>query len=231
MKVVVFHGSPRKGNTYKATKIFMEELSEFGDVHFTEFFLPQAIPEFCIGCQRCLESPPEKCPHTEYVSPILSAIVEADALIFTTPHYGACTMSAGMKNLLDHLDFLTMTVAPRAEIFSKKAFIITTATGSTAAIKPIAKYLKNWGINRVSSLGIRMYIDKWDLMSPKKQAKFNKKLRKHARKFYYLKKKRPYLSTALMYHIFKFVVKKYIGEGNYPYEYWKEHGYFKKSPF
>ena len=231
MKVTVFHGSPRKGNTYKAAKIFMAELSKLGEVQYTEFFMPEAIPEFCTGCQICLGHPPEKCPHTQYVSPILTAVLEADALIFTTPHHGACTMSSGMKNLLDHLDFLTMTVAPRAEIFRKKAFIITTATGSKAAIKHIGKYLKNWGINRVSSFGVRMFTDKWDKMPGTKQIKLDKALRKKARRFYKLKKKRPYISSVFMYYVFKFVIKKYIGEGAYPYEYWKEHNYLKKRPF
>ena len=164
MRIAVFHGSPRKGNTYRATKLFMDEISKLGEVEFAEFFLPDALPKFCTGCQLCFGNPHGKCPHTEYVSPILNAILEANALIFATPHHGACTMSAGMKNLLDHLDFLTMTVAPRKEIFRKKAFIITTATGSTAAIKPIAKFLKNWGINRVNSFGIRMFIEKWNEM-------------------------------------------------------------------
>jgi len=27
------------------------------------------------------------------------------------------------------------------------------------------------------------------------------------------------------------IMKKYIGEGNYPYENWKEKGYFNKRPF
>jgi len=231
MKVTVFHGSPRKGNTYRATKIFMDEMSKFGGVEFIEFFLPGALPKFCTGCQFCLANPPEKCPHAEYVGPMLSAVIESDALIFATPHHGACDMSAGMKNLLDHLDFLTMTVAPRREIFGKKAFILTTAAGSAAAIKTIARFLKNWGINRVDSLGIRMYIDKWDKMSAAKQARLERMLREKARRFYRLKRKRPYLSSRFMYRIFKFVIKKYIGKGNYPYEHWKENGYFDKRPF
>lgn len=231
MKVAVFHGSPRKGNTYKATKIFMDEMAKIGDVEFLEFFLPQAVPEFCIGCQLCLGNPHEKCPHSQYVTPILNAILKADALVFATPHYGACMMPSAMKNLLDHLDFLTMVVAPRKEIFNKKAFIITTSSGSAAAIKPIATYLKNGGINRVYSLGIKMYIDKWDKMSKPKQAKFEKRLQNAASKFYKAKKHRPYFSTAFMCHIFKYVIKKHVGADSYPYEYWKEQGYFIKRPF
>jgi len=231
MKIAVFHGSPRKGNTYKATKIFMDELSKCGDVQYSEFFLPKAIPEFCIGCQLCLGNPHERCPHSQYIAPILKAILDADALIFTTPHYGACSMSSCMKNLLDHLDFLTLTVAPRTELFHKKAFIISTATGSTAAIKPIKKYLKNWGVNRVYSLGFRMFIDKWEMMPEKKQVRFKKKLIRSADKFYNASKKPPYIATVFMYHMSKFIIKKYIGKGAYPYEFWREKGYFIKRPF
>ena len=124
MKVVVFHGSPRKGNTYIATMCFMNELARLGDVSYTEFFALDAIPKFCRGCQLCLSNPHDKCPHAQYVEPIYQEIMNADALVFATLHYGACSMPGCMKNLLDHLDFLSLTVAPRKEIFSKKAFII-----------------------------------------------------------------------------------------------------------
>jgi len=231
MKIAIFHGSPRKGNTYLATKIFLDELTKSGDIQYLEFFLPQSLPAFCTGCQVCLGNPHEQCAHSQYVTPILDAILNADALIFSTPHFGACSMSGSMKNLLDHLDFLTLTVSPRAEIFDKKAFIITTGTGSTAAIKPIKKYLKNWGVNRVYSLGLRMFADKWRDMPKAKQARFEKKLQRAAHRFYRVKKGHPYVSTIFMYHMSKFVLKKYVGEGNYPYEYWKEKGYFKKRPF
>ena len=140
-------------------------------------------------------------------------------------------MSSAMKNLLDHLDFLTLSVAPRAEMFSKKAFIITTSTGSTAAIKPISGYLKNWGINRVFSSGIRMFTNKWESMSREKQDRIEQKLRKKANKFYNAKKSRPYVSTILMYYMSIFIFKKYVKSGAYSYEYWKEKGYFAKRPF
>lgn len=231
MTIAIFHGSPRKGNTYIATKIFKDALSTCGDVQYTEYFLPQSLPEFCTGCQLCLGNPHEKCPHSQYVTPILDAILRADALIFTTPHHGACSMSSCMKNLLDHLDFLTMTVSPRVEMFRKKAFIITTGSGSTAAIRPIKSYLKNWGVNRVGSIGLRMFTNKWEAMPAAKQARFANKLRRAAYTFYHTQKGHPYVSTVGMYHINKFILKKYVGQGAYPYEYWKDNGYFSKRPF
>ncbi|ACL74579.1 flavodoxin family protein [Ruminiclostridium cellulolyticum] len=231
MKVVVLHGSPRKGNTYLATSLFLDELRKCGGVDVVEFFLQRAMPEFCTGCQLCLGNPNEKCPHARYVTPILDAILKADALIFTTPHFGACSMSGIMKNLLDHLDFLTMNVSPRKEIFRKKAFVISTGAGSTAAIKPIKSYLKNWGINRVYTCGIRMFTNKWSAMPVAKQRKFERMLCKAAQHFYAVPKRHPYLSTVFMYYMSKFILKKFVGVGNYPYEYWNKNGYFTKCPF
>lgn len=231
MKIAVFHGSPRKGNTYHATRLFMDALAQKTQAEWTEFFLPQALPDFCAGCQRCLGGPRGQCPHAAFVDPIYRAILEADALLLTTPHYGASSMSSCMKNLLDHLDFLTLNVAPREALFGKKAFVLTTGAGSAAAIRPIARCLQNWGVNRVSSLGIRMYTNAWDQMPPAKQAALEKRLGKAAVKFARLPLRRPYLSTVFMYHLSKWVLKKQVGEGAYPYEYWTKKGYFAKRPF
>ena len=231
MIVAVFHGSPRKGNTYFATKIFMDELSNSGDVQYVEFFLPEALPAFCTGCTLCLSGLQTKCPNAEYVSPILEAILHADALIFATPHYGACSMPGAMKNLFDHIDFLVLNVSPRSEIFAKKAFVLSTGAGSTAAIKPIKRFLKHCGVNRVYSRGFRLLTNKWDKMSKTKQVRCENLLRRSARAFYFAKRKAPYLSSVLFYHMSKFILKRFVGEGNYPYELWKEKGYFKKRPF
>ena len=231
MRVAVFHGSPRKGNTYSATKVFMDELSKSGNVDFTEFFLPEALPVFCTGCALCLGGLRDKCPNEEYVTPILNAVIEADALLFSTPHYGACSVPGSMQSLLDHLDFLVLNASPRDEIFTKKAFILTTGAGTKAAVKPVQKLLLHWGVNRVYSLGIRLFADKWDKMPKPKQERCERALRRSAIKFYQAKKGRPCLSTILFFYMSKFILKRYVGEGNAPYELWKENGYFDKRPF
>jgi len=77
-----------------------------------------------------------------------------------------------------------------------------------------------------------MFTNKWNMMPESKQARYEKSLRTAAHKFYNAKKGRPYLSSIIFYHIVKSVLmKRYIGEGSYPYENWKEKGYFKKRPF
>jgi len=53
MNVVVFHGSPRRGNTYHATKVFTDEiLSLSGNVQFSEFYLPKDLRCFITICQN-----------------------------------------------------------------------------------------------------------------------------------------------------------------------------------
>ena len=231
MEAAVFHGSPRRGNTYFATKIFMDALSGQGDVRYTEFFLPEALPAFCNGCTLCLGGKREACKQASYVTPILDAMLHADALIFATPHYGACDMTGAMKNLLDHLSFLVLNVLPRAEMFEKKAFVITTGAGTAAAIQPIKKMLRHWGLNRVYSLGFRLRTDRWKNMPQARQMKYERALRRSARNFYQTKKGPPYLGTICFYHMSKFILKRYVGPGNYPYDYWEQQGYFKKRPF
>ena len=231
INIVVFHGSPRKGNTYHATKIFMDELVKHSDINFTEFFMPADFPKFCIGCALCLGGKHEKCPNAAFVAPILQAILQADALIFATPHYGGCLMPATMKNLLDHLDFLVLNINPHEHIFDKKAFVITTGAGSITAAGAIKKAVRHWGINRVYACGLRLFAVKWENMPAKRQTRLEKTLRCFAKKFLYTKKRRPYFSTILYYYMTKFVIKKYVGSGNFPYENWESKGYFKHRPF
>lgn len=88
----------------------------------------------------------------------------------------------------------------------------------------------NWGINRVESFGIMMLTDKWERIPKKRRMGLEKNASKKARKFYYLKKKLLY-KTIMMFFINKFVISKFVGEGAYPYEYWKENGRIKKAPF
>ena len=231
MKVTVFHGSPRIGNTHKATELFLDGMRTCGDIEITEFFLPQALPELCLGCQLCFAGEREVCPHAQHVTPIYEAILDADALVFTTPHHGASSMSGGMKSLLDHLDFLTMNVAPRAELFRKRAFILTTAAGSTSAIAPLRTCLKRWGINRVHSLGIRMLTNEWSAMPASRQQRIKVRLYRRAARFYKTRVKRPYISTVFTYYISAFILRLFVGRDAYPYKYWTTNGYFEKRPF
>lgn len=228
MNVTVIHGSPRKGNTYKALQVFESGLTKCGEVNFSEFRLPQALPDFCTGCQLCMGG--SSCPHGRHAQPILSSMLDADALIFTSPNY-SLNVSAAMKNFLEHFDHLYLTVCPNEKFFEKKAFIITTGSGSAKAAAVIKESLKYWGVNRVYSYGIRMFTNEWDAMPGKKQHKIESKLCAKAKKFYKAKKRAPYISTRLKVVLSRFVLKRYIGKDAYPYKYWEQKGWLKTSPF
>jgi len=183
MKIVVIHGSPRRGNTYEATQRFMQEMQSQGTAEFREFFLPKDMPEFCRGCFACIEKGEDKCPHAKYVQAIVSAIDEADALILTSPIY-VLQLSGGLKALLDHLAYVYLNHRPR--FMRKKAVIIATTAG--AGLRNCIKYLTEnlcfWGVNKIYSIGIQMMSIGWEDMKPERKEKYQARIGRIARLFY-----------------------------------------------
>lgn len=237
MNICIIHGSPRKGNTYRATTIFMKELQKCGEVEFTEFFLPKAMPHFCNGCFTCFEKGEDKCPHAQYVEPILDAMRQADGLIFTTPVY-VMGESAQMKALLDHLAHIYMPHRPMEEMFSKVAMVISTAAGAGTkhATKAIARSLQFWGVKRIYSCRFNLFAEDWDSMKLQKQHRFEKNLGKKANLFYKSVAKREELririSTRAIFYGMKATISSY-DEGYLDKEYWEQKGWLdgKKRPF
>lgn len=236
MKITVIHGSPRKGNTYEITQKFIQEMQSHGEVTFREFFLPQDMPEFCRGCFSCILRDEKTCPHAQYIQPILEAMLESDALIFSTPVY-VMSASGGMKAFLDHFGFLFLVHRPRPEMFHKKAFILSTTAGAgtKSAMKAISTSLRYWGINRVYCRGFTMHEIQWDKMPDNKRNRYEKTLRTDAAKFYHAvasKKDRiPYFHTRFMVWIAKQFQTR-AADSSADKKYWKEQGWLSgKSPF
>jgi multimeric flavodoxin WrbA len=238
MKVVIVHGSPRKGNTYKATLLFREEMQRLGEIEFVDFFLPKDMPEFCSGCMSCFLRGEEECPHAEYTMPILEQMASADALIFTTPVY-VLSLSGCMKSFLDHYAYIFIVHRAKTEMFKKKAFIIssTVGAGTKAAIKTISTSLKYWGVNRVYSYSFATFGDEWDDMKTDKKEKLKKQISKKAIAFYHEvdsgKRHTPYLHIRIMYLLSKYIMKKYTDDSSLDKKYWIEKGWYKgaTSPF
>lgn len=238
MKIVIVHGSPRKGNTYKATELFKEEMQKQGEIEFVDYFLPKDMPEFCCGCMACFLKGEEKCPHANYTIPILEQMVSAHALIFTTPVF-VLSLSGCMKSFLDHFAYIFIVHRARTEMFKKKAFIIssTVGAGTKAAIKTISTSLKYWGVNRVYTYSFATFGDEWNNMKVDKKEKIERKLKKKATRFYKEvasgKKHRPYIFIRFMYILSKFILKKYTDDSSLDKKYWIEKGWYSgvKSPF
>ncbi|MCK4826914.1 flavodoxin family protein [bacterium] len=62
MKILSIMGSPRKGDSYKITKIFEEKLSALEKVEFKYLFLGDINLEYCRGCSICMKKGEEFCP-------------------------------------------------------------------------------------------------------------------------------------------------------------------------
>lgn len=237
MDICIIHGSPRKGNTYRATSIFMREMEKHGNVKFTEFFLPKSMPHFCNGCANCFEKGEEKCPHVQYVGPIVKAIIESDGLIFTSPVY-VMGESGGMKALLDHLAYIYIPHRPRKKMFSKVAIVISTAAGggTSYAIKNIARNLRFWGVPKVYKSGFAIFAENWDAMKEKKKLKFENTLSKKAKIFYKTVESRQRLRTPISTRIVFTIIKKIIStyaDDNADKIYWEENDWLsgKDRPF
>ena len=235
MKITVINGSPRKGNTYKATQLFKNEMMKRGEIEFTEFFLPRDMPNFCRGCMSCFMKGEEQCPNAKYTLPVLEAMQQSDALILATPVY-VLEASGAIKAFLDHFGFIFLTHRARPEMFEKKAFVLATTAGAGtgAAIKAITKSLKFWGINRVYSAGFALWEIAWESMKEKRRERFERKIKKDAENFYKevasRKKKRPYVQTRAMFLMMRKMIKGQ-SEDSRDKQYWQQQGWFEENPF
>ncbi len=237
MKICVIHGSPRKGNTYKATKLFMAELEQRGEVEFVEFYLPKAMPVFCCGCYNCFDKGAETCPHAQYTQPVEQALKEADAIIITSPVY-VLAESGAVKTLLDHYGYMFIPHRPMEEMFKKVAMIISTTAGAGTgkAIKSIYNSLNFWGIKRILKLGLTIFAKDWEDMKPTKQQKFEKIIKNKAQKFHASIVNRERLHTRLFTRFMFFAIKKSLSsyaDGHPDKEYWRQKGWLngEKRPF
>lgn len=169
MKIVIIHGQSHKGTSYHVGRALVDQLGAEEDI--TEFFLPKDMPHFCCGCYQCLKSS-QRCPHYEWVKPIMQSMEEAELLVFTTPVY--CLRTSGsMKALLDHLFVQWISHRPREAMYFKRAVVIAAAagTGMKEAAKDIVISLKYWGISDIRTYKVRSAAMSWDGVSDKNKDK------------------------------------------------------------
>lgn len=231
MKIVVLNGSPRKGNTYEATRKFMKEIQDYGEISFKEFFFPQDLPEFCRGCFQCFMKGESYCPHAKYVQPIVEAMEEADAFIFSSPVY-ALSLSAGMKSFLDHTAY--MYINHRPHFVKKKAMVISTTAGAglKGSVGYIMKNLRFWGLNKVYGLGIGMFSIDWASMPSKKKTKAESLIKSKAKIFYKdvasNKYHAPSFIQVMMFNAGRAMMDSY-DDTNMDKNYWVSKGYTQKN--
>ncbi len=172
MKITVINGNMHHGSTWHSKELLMTELKKYNPTEITEFTLPEDMPDFCAGCFSCFLNGEHTCPHASRVTPIVTALEEADVIVLTSPVYGM-DVSGQMKTLLDHLCFMWMSHRPNPKMFNKVGVVIATTAG--AGLSHTAKTLKNslkfWGVKRIYKDLNAVSALKWSDVSEKRLTK------------------------------------------------------------
>ena len=176
MKILVIHGSMRKGNTYSLTKEITTRLLAKPDITIREISIADLELPLCRSCHLCLTKGEEFCPAYSTMRGVQSALLDSDGVILSGVTY-MWALNGAMKNLLDHLAY----GFHRPALFNKKGMVVVTSTGTGE--KNVAKYLKTvlgqWGINRATVIAENEKEKK--LLSP---AKRTAKLGRATERFY-----------------------------------------------
>ena len=203
MKITVINGTPVKGVTWNMKERFLDPFRESCEIK--EFILPKDMPEFCVGCKNCFFKGEDRCPHTEYITPIWKAILETDLIVFAYPVY-ALRAPGSVKALLDHFCVHWMVHRPEKEMFSKNAVILTNSVGApnTAAQKDVITSLTWMGISKIRRLGIGLMEGViWPELSEKRKAFIYKKVDALSRQCMNLKKERMSFKVKLYFALCK----------------------------
>lgn len=120
MNIVVITGSPRKnGNSFVMTEAFVKRASELGHTirRFDAAFLKIGG---CRACETCYKTG-KACSFDDDFNMIASAVLEADAVVYTMPVYWY-SIPAQIKGVIDRIFSL---VVGDKDIAGKKCALIT----------------------------------------------------------------------------------------------------------
>ena len=119
-KIVVITGSPRKnGNSFAMTKAFIEAAEAKGHI-VTRFDAATRKIDGCHACETCF-STGQACSFDDDFNIIAPDILEADAIVFTTPVYWY-SIPAQIKGVIDRIFSL---VIGGKDIAGKECALIT----------------------------------------------------------------------------------------------------------
>ena len=153
MKVLVIIGSPRKGNTYRATERIREIVQEKVPVEWENVMLKDVHLEACRGCYQCFEQGEEYCSLKDDASLLEQKMKEADGVIFATPVYGF-QVSSLIKLFIDRHGYLFH----RPSLFRQKPFLTTAGmVGNNDVLKYLNLVARIWGFDVAAQVGIRSH--------------------------------------------------------------------------
>ena len=98
MKVLLFNGSPRQGNTMVALQALKRGLEQLPDCEVQEIIAENQTIIPCKACNACMSM--SRCIFDDDSPDINKAVEEADAIVFATPVYW-WGMTAQLKLIID----------------------------------------------------------------------------------------------------------------------------------
>lgn len=236
MKITVINGTEKQGVTYRLKEAFLQS---FKDADVTEFYLPKDCPSFCMGCTTCFTNGENNCKDFAYIDKIEKALIEADLIVMTSPVY-VMHATGAMKAFLDHFGYRWMPHRPGAEMFEKRAVIITQCLGAGAksAANDIKHSLSWWGVSKIGVFKSSLMSNiEWNKLPDKKRKSLVKKINRLARRFARINYSKPAhtkLATKIKFMVCRFIQKRVqkSGVAGMDYEYWQTNGWLgKKRPW
>lgn len=234
MKITVINGTEKHGVTYRLKERFLARYKDIAEI--TEYYLPKDCPSFCLGCTSCFSKGESTCKDYSYISAIDASLLSADLIVMTSPAY-VMHATGGMKAMLDHFGYRWMPHRPAAEMFGKRAVIITQCLGAGAksTAKDIKHSLSWWGISKIGRFsGALMGDIEWDNLTEKKRKKLFRGVDKLARKFAktnYGKPAHTKLVTKIKFALCRMIQKgiRKRGVDSLDVKYWQERGWLDKA--
>ena len=230
MKITIIHGQNHKGSTCYVAGELLKNIT--GGHEVKEFFLPKDLNHFCAGCCACIKAR-EMCPYWEEKEKIDTAMKEADLLILTTPTY-CMAPSAPMKSFMDLFFTNWMSHKPYAEMFSKRAVVISTAAGAGAkkATEPVARMLTYWGVPKVYQYGLAVNANNPAGIPEKKKETISRDMKKLGKKISCGKSPKAGIKTRFLFRVMAGMQKADWGAGPEEKAYWKKMGWLDgKKPW
>lgn len=228
MKVTAFIGSGRKRHSYNACEKFLQNLQSYGDVEYELVRLSEYNIGICRGCRICFDKGEEHCPHRDDRDILIGKINDSDGVIFASPNY-SFQVSGLMKVFLDRLGY----GFHRPDFFGKTCTSIVVQ--GIAKGENIVKYLdfvgKGLGFNVVRGCCLKTL----EPMTEKSQAKFDRMVDIHSRKFYaqLIKKEFPVptLWWLMIFRMARTSIKKMLDDSWRDYTYFRDKGWFESDYF
>jgi multimeric flavodoxin WrbA len=231
--IVIIYGHQRKGSTYHIIKELKEHLTRLDEYVFTEYTMPRDLPKFCRGCFNCILRSEDTCPDHAAIDPIRQSIHESDGIVMASPVH-CLDVSAGMKNLIDHMAYMWMPHRPNEALFEKIGLVVSSAAGSGTkrANQTMRKALVFMGFKRVHQLGFAVQASSFEDIKPSSRKKIERKTKTQAMSFHKHLNRRYKMSHTLFHRMLRkvmgWMIKGY-DHGNIDRQYWVQKGWIKTS--